>query len=294
MDLDVDMTTTVELVNSLTIVPKDLVSIVDQLSEAELESVKEIQKWLKNQAQNLYFNPRTDDDFVLKYLLGCKFNLDKTKSKIIRYYQLRKKYPQWYKNRNFNQDDELLDYIYRGILSADFDVVDEKERLVVLINLSRLKPSDDVYCLLRLSVILVDAMLLRPQVQKHGVVFILDVSGVPLSVITQANPKFLYRYVRCVLMGMPMRVKAIHFIKINPAVMAIIKTFKLFLSEKLKKRIYIYGKIFDSLFDEVPRHCIPDDYGGTGGPFASGFDKMMADFDKVIDYLIDDEKYGYI
>lgn len=41
-----------------------------------------------------------DDFFILRFLRACKFNVEKTKSKLWNYYKQRANLPEWYSNRN--------------------------------------------------------------------------------------------------------------------------------------------------------------------------------------------------
>lgn len=42
----------------------------------------------------------TDDFFILRFLRACKFNTEKTKSKLWNYYKQRANLPEWYSNRD--------------------------------------------------------------------------------------------------------------------------------------------------------------------------------------------------
>jgi len=54
-------------------------------------------EWIEKQA---YLKARTDDQFLLAFLRGCKYSLEKAKSKIDKYYTLRGKYPDVFTLRN--------------------------------------------------------------------------------------------------------------------------------------------------------------------------------------------------
>ena len=70
---------------------------IEQLNElperipADLEALK---TWIKQQP---HIKARTDDQFLLGFLRGCKFSLEKTKSKLDKYYTLRTKYPDLFR-----------------------------------------------------------------------------------------------------------------------------------------------------------------------------------------------------
>ncbi|EDW30305.1 GL17893 [Drosophila persimilis] len=65
---------------------EQLHEVPDRL-EADLEAFK---TWIKQQP---HLNSRTDDQFLVAFLRGCKFSLERAKSKLDKYYTLRTKYP---------------------------------------------------------------------------------------------------------------------------------------------------------------------------------------------------------
>lgn len=73
--------------------------------EADLETLK---TWIRQQP---HLNPRTDDQFLVGFLRGCKYSLEKTKSKLDKFYTLRTKYPELFSVTDI--DDPLLREIHR-------------------------------------------------------------------------------------------------------------------------------------------------------------------------------------
>jgi hypothetical protein len=46
------------------------------------------------------FRGPTDDFFILRFLRGCKFDLEKSKRKLRSYYEQRSMSPEWFTNRD--------------------------------------------------------------------------------------------------------------------------------------------------------------------------------------------------
>jgi len=57
------------------------------------DDIEALKTWIKQQP---YLKARTDDQFLLAFLRGCKYSLEKAKSKIDKYYTLRTRYPEMF------------------------------------------------------------------------------------------------------------------------------------------------------------------------------------------------------
>lgn len=63
---------------------------VPQRVAADIETLR---SWIQQQP---HLRARDDDQFLLAFLRGCKFSLEKAKSKIDKFYTLRTKYPEFF------------------------------------------------------------------------------------------------------------------------------------------------------------------------------------------------------
>lgn len=72
----------------------------EHLNEVESEKQKhidEIRKWLKD---NPKLGARMEDEHIVCFLRGCKYNMESTKDKIRRFYIMRAEVPEWFSNRD--------------------------------------------------------------------------------------------------------------------------------------------------------------------------------------------------
>lgn len=58
------------------------------------EDLRILKDWLGMQP---HLKVNTDDQFLLAFLRGCKFSIEKTKSKIDKFYTIRTKYPSMFR-----------------------------------------------------------------------------------------------------------------------------------------------------------------------------------------------------
>ncbi|ETN67653.1 multiple wing hair [Anopheles darlingi] len=61
------------------------------------EDLASLRSWLIKQT---HLNPRTDDQFLVNFLRGCKYSLEKTKEKLDNYYTVKTAIPEFFENRD--------------------------------------------------------------------------------------------------------------------------------------------------------------------------------------------------
>ena len=93
--------------NELAKVAIDEINEVPNRIESDLESLK---SWLKHTP---HLKTRTDDQFLLAFLRGCKYSLEKTKHKLDLFYSVRQNTPEVIRNRDPN-NQYLMGMIRQG------------------------------------------------------------------------------------------------------------------------------------------------------------------------------------
>lgn len=73
--------------------------------EADLAALKE---WIKQQP---HLRANTDDQFLVAFLRGCKYSLERAKAKIDKFYTLKTKFPELFSATNV--DDPKFRELYR-------------------------------------------------------------------------------------------------------------------------------------------------------------------------------------
>ncbi|GAB6020105.1 hypothetical protein CHUAL_002837 [Chamberlinius hualienensis] len=250
----------------------------------------EIIKWLKTIPN---FKPRTDSAFAKRFLVGSKYDVAKTKQRILNYYQNRKNYADLLTNRDF-LEPKMQALFNRGLMVMIFNLAVTDRPFRVYCDLSRLEAGDIAKEVYHLGYTAIETMLLIDNVVKEGTEWVVNVKGIPLSFIAQLTPKFIYIVVKSSLVGLPIRLKAIHIVNVHPAVMVVINCLKALLTPKLRKRVYMHKNSWQVLHKHIPHNEIPDEFGGTGGPMEDYMRKNREFLFSSRNYLLDDEQYGFI
>ena len=74
------------------------------------QDLEALRLWIKQQP---HLRARTSDQFLIAFLRGCKYSLEKAKSKIEKFYELREQYPDFFKPPNLD-DEKVRDLIKCG------------------------------------------------------------------------------------------------------------------------------------------------------------------------------------
>lgn len=85
----------------------------EELNEApdRIQSdIDALRNWIH---QSPHLDSRTDDQFLVAFLRGCKFSLEKAKHKIDLFYTVRTHAPELIKNRD-PMDDQVIGMIRQG------------------------------------------------------------------------------------------------------------------------------------------------------------------------------------
>ncbi|GAB6019561.1 hypothetical protein CHUAL_001134 [Chamberlinius hualienensis] len=94
-------------------------------SDFEEELVTQLGQWVETEAN---FYGQTDETFLLWFVRGFKYDMDKCKKKMTMFYENRVKIPQWWANRDLNEEKLKIYLEYKvqntqlngGVLAVDF------------------------------------------------------------------------------------------------------------------------------------------------------------------------------
>ncbi|XP_021930137.1 retinol-binding protein pinta isoform X2 [Zootermopsis nevadensis] len=218
--------------------------------------------WLQGQS---HLHARRDPVNVVRFLRGCKFDLEKTKRKLSNYYELRAHCPEW-----FSQRDPCLPEIQELLQLGVFLPLrrrDSHGRLVVLIRAAVHDPKkhrqSDVFKVGKMTLEL--ALEDDETVSVFGVAAVFDLSGVTLGHAMQLPPHVVKKAVHAWQNCYPVRTKSLDFVNAPPHVNIVLNIFRRFMTEKLRQRVHVHGCSLASLHTVVEPELLPREYGGTDG-----------------------------
>lgn len=186
---------------------------IDELNEVPErvpQDIAALREWIEKQT---HLRARTDDQFLVSFLRGCKYSLEKTKSKIDYFYTIRSMLPHLFVNNTMADPKNLLIARSGGIVSLP-------KTLGVggpVIGFSRYKIIDDLpitvkdYC--RYIAMATDKTIVGTDAYIiGGYMEIVDVDKVGMSAMSKFDPVTSKQFSTYCMNGSAIRFKGIHII----------------------------------------------------------------------------------
>ncbi|ALC44043.1 CG33514 [Drosophila busckii] len=257
---------------------------VPERIEADLEALK---TWI---VQQPHLNPRTDDQFLIAFLRGCKYSLEKAKSKIDTFYMLRTKYPEM-----FNPTD-VDNGKLREILRLGPIVYLPKLYNGARLGIFRLGPVPaDKYAIhevMQVGQVMQEITLLEDDYAIiNGIILIMDMKGATAGHLFQMTPGLAKKMTTYNEEALPIRPKAQHFVNTIPGFETIFNMIKPMMSKKQQERLFIHGKM-ESLIEQIPLEYLPKEYGGENGSIEESVAEWEKKFDSYREYIKANANYG--
>lgn len=243
--------------------------------------------WL-NQTPNL--KSREDDQFLVTFLRGCKYSLEKAKKKIELFYTARTVTPEFFSKRD-PRDPFMMEIINLGLimpLPVDESKIDPR---IILTRLGGNNYSKyDFMSVMKVTYLMADWCLINSDVTViSGHINVVDLKDCGVSLITQITPTMIKK-LSSLLEPFPVRIKAIHLV--NPP-KGIETAFKLFMGvcpEKLRNRVQMHEN-FEELQKVVDKKHLPIEYGGTNSSLPEIIDDWRDKLLKNRDWFLEDAMY---
>lgn len=260
---------------------------LNEVPERMQSDVDALRSWL---SQAKHIKSRDDDQFLVAFLRGCKYSLEKAKRKIEMYYVARTSTPEFFAQRD--PSDAFLQEILKLGLILPLPVDESKtEPRIILTRLGGYDYSKyDFLSVMKVTYLMADICMIASDVTIiSGHINLVDLRGCGLGLMSQITPS-LIKKLSSLLEPFPVRIKAIHLV--NPP-KGIETAFKMFMSichEKLRNRIFMHEN-FDVLQKSLPRGSLPPEYGGTGQSLPVVIEDWRMDLLKNRDWFLEDAKY---
>lgn len=245
--------------------PAQRVSIREELREPENEAdidrdIALIREWLQTQP---HLPKDMDDGRLRTFLRGCKFSLEKVKTKLDMYYTMRNAVPEFFSDRDISKENlsMVFDYVHCPTLPG---LTPNGRRITFIRAIDCDFQSHQVMDAMKVALMIGDVRLLEESVGIAGDIFILDAAVATPAHLAKFSPSIVKKFLIAVQEAYPVKVKEVHVINVSPIVDTIMNFVKPFLSEKIRSRITFHSDM-ESLYKVVPKELLPNEYGGKVG-----------------------------
>ncbi|CRK86624.1 CLUMA_CG000461, isoform A [Clunio marinus] len=224
------------------------------------DDIESLRNWI---SQSPHLKSRTDDQFLIAFLRGCKYSLEKAKQKLDLFYTVRTHAPELIKNRD-PMNDHVLGMIRLGsVFGIPLPITDRPESpRIILVRPGIFDPH--LYTIqdaMRVTTMMLDYMLNEDDnFVIAGQIGILDLTGVTVQHFFQFNPTFIKKMTILTQDAAPGRQKGLHWINTPRGFEQVFNIFTSFMNEKNRSRLFVHSNL-ESLYKHVPKRLLPKEYG---------------------------------
>ncbi|CAK1603325.1 unnamed protein product [Parnassius mnemosyne] len=234
-----------------------------------MSDISAIRTWLQKQSHLHSVNP--SDQWLVAFLRGSKFSLERCKEKLDMYYTLRTIVPEFLSNR------DPLNPRIQGIL-----------KLGVFLPLQKCSEIDSPrICIVRVGTEIM--MFEDDNFTVSGEEVIVDMKNVGVNVLSQWTPALAKKVITCFEKALPVRLKSNHILNTPIGFDTAYSIFKAFLGEKLKKRIKVHNQNYAALYKEIPKRVLPKEYDGEDGGLQELTDYWQAKVESYRNWFLQEE-----
>ncbi|CAB3231191.1 unnamed protein product [Arctia plantaginis] len=252
----------------------------------DLQSIKD---WIAKQP---HLNARTDNQWLVAFLRGCKYSLERTKEKLDNYYSMRTTVPEL---ERIKYSDPLFD----EVLSLGVSVIlpntsGPDGRRINLMRPGKYDPNKyNIMDIMSVNYTLIKILLVDDDhMTVSGIESIGDMEGLSLGHFLQMTPVVIKKLVAAGQDAAPLRIKGTHYLNTPAGFEKVYNLMKSFLNEKNRNRLYIYNnKNYDAMYKYIPKEILPAEYGGNGGSIEEIIDYWRSKVKEYSAWLEEDFKY---
>ncbi|KAL7734717.1 hypothetical protein ACLKA6_011006 [Drosophila palustris] len=233
------------------------------------------------------------DQFLLSFLRGSKFSLEKAKHKIDRYYTLQAAIPEVFNEHRLADDPQVLQIIRMGvILRIPLDEHDTSPAVTIIragaYDTAKYKFQD----IIRVGSMFGEIMMLEDDnANVSGYIEFLDMAGITAANLFALQPNLLSKFSAFADEAMPTRQKGIHFINAPSSFESGFNSLRSLFPDKIRNRVSVSSDP-EAIFERVRREYLPKEYGGTKGTIQDIIGQMEQKLLSYRDYFEQSRHFG--
>ncbi|XP_075169010.1 alpha-tocopherol transfer protein-like isoform X3 [Haematobia irritans] len=253
------------------------------------DDIQTLKNWIRLQP---HLKARTEDQFLVQFLRGSKYSLEKAKKKIDYFFALKSKCPELFGLTNVDDPDFRRFHNVKSV----FVLPNPLKGCGPRIFMSRFTFGPEEFSapdVLRYGTALNEiAIMSDPYACIYGTIFLLDFDKATIAHLMIFTPSLVKKIIKFFESSLPLRIKGVFIINLSSYALSLFTMLLQYAPEKLRSRIYLCGTDTSVLEEQLPRKYFPVEYGGENG----SLDQLCQDFNKVWDeyreYFKQNAEYG--
>ncbi|KAI5641591.1 CRAL/TRIO domain-containing protein [Phthorimaea operculella] len=262
---------------------------IDEIPKRVTSDVLALREWLNKQPHLQAVKP--SDQWLVAFLRGCKFSLERSKEKFDMYYTLRTVVPEFFANRD-PMDNKIQEILKLGVFLPVRRVKDEDSTRVTIMRLGVYDPTKfHLADIIKVALMVTEILMLEDDnLTIMGEDIIVDMKDLGMSVLTQWTPALAKKAITCFEKALPVRIKGNHILNTPPGFETAFTIFKTFLGEKMKKRVHVHNQNYNNLHKVVPKSVLPVEYEGDDGSIEELRDYWKEKVENYREWFIKEEE----
>ncbi|XP_071570121.1 alpha-tocopherol transfer protein-like [Temnothorax nylanderi] len=244
-----------------------------ELKEADIQMLRE---WCEKQPHL----PKISDSELALFLHSNYYRLEPTKTTIDAFYTVRTHVPEFFSNRDPNNNKELK----KGIETVTAQVLEGTTKEGYKIIYGRLLDSDPSHFVyndvMKLQNMVID-LWLYTEGTCEGHIILIDMKNVSFGHVGRLSPMGLKKWLYYLQEGLPVRLKGLHFMNSSPVIDVIMNMMKPFMKKQLMDMFHMHTTS-DTLEKFIPLEVLPSEAGGQAGSLQELHDKQVK---KLVDHV---------
>ncbi|XP_033640783.1 alpha-tocopherol transfer protein-like [Asterias rubens] len=207
-----------------------------------------------------------DERFLLRFLRAKKFEVDRAFKSLVKYYELHKKHPDFFKDYKKSSVKHVLDDGMPLVLASR----DKEGRPIVVLRTINWDPSRySVLDIVKALFMVLEDLVEDEEAQVTGINLLVDLEGMGTQHVMQMGPNIAKKVTSIFQNCVPVRLHSIHFVNEPMVFDAAFAILKAFMADKMRKRVIAHGTDFSSLHKHFPASILPSNWRGTLGPYSN-------------------------
>ncbi|XP_024871204.1 alpha-tocopherol transfer protein-like [Temnothorax curvispinosus] len=237
-----------------------------ELKEADIQMLRE---WCEKQPHL----PNISDSELALFLHSNYYRLEPTKTTIDAFYTVRTHVPEFFSNRDPNNNKELK----KATETVTAQVLEGTTKEGYNIIYGRLLDSDPSHFVyndvMKLQNMVID-LWLYTEGTCEGNIILIDMKNVSFGHVGRLSPMGLKKWLYYLQEGLPVRLKGLHFMNSSPVIDVIMNMMKPFMKKQLMDMFHMHTTN-DTLEKFIPLEILPNEAGGQAGSLQELHDKQV-------------------